>query len=166
MFYHGSKNLIENQEKLTPQEDSYTNYEECISIENAFEFYRPENKISRQKCVYLVEDPNMIDNVGGYIDYIYLVNPENNYTEKSDLSWYTMASMEMGDFFELEELTEKSIAYIVNYWNSTPSENPCWEYRASQATIINLIEDNSLEKDIEKLFENKKKITSKNKFKI
>ena len=104
MFFHGSKNNLEIGETLISQEDTgYTSYEECISIENAFEYFRPEDKISRKTAIYLVDDPNIIEKVGGYDDYIYEIDPIGN-IQKSDLYWYNEVAKEMGDFFEIEEI--------------------------------------------------------------
>ncbi len=148
MFFHGSKNNLEIGETLISQVDTgYTSYEECISIENAFEYFRPEDKISRKTAIYLVDNPNIIEKVGGYDDYIYEIDPIGN-IQKSDLYWYNEVAKEMGDFFEIEELTEKAKKYIENYWNSVESLEKNIEYRVESAVIkneFNLKEKNNLE---------------------
>ncbi len=135
MFYHGSKNNLEIGDVLISQEDEgYTSYEECISIENAFEYFRPQNKISRKTAIYLVDNPEIIEKLGGYDDFIYEIEPIGN-AEKSDLYWYNAVAKEMGDFFEINELTDKAKKYIKNYWNSVESLEKNIEYRVENAVV-------------------------------
>lgn len=157
MFYHGSKNDLPIDTVLeSTEDDGYTSYEECISIENAFEYYKPFDKISRKTAIYLVDNPECIEKVGGYEDYIYKVEPEGN-VEKSDLYWYNMVSKEMGDFFEVEEITKQAQKYIENYWLGVESNNPTIEYRINKGVVTEEIElKDSLNKEIQLFLDNKK----------
>lgn len=139
-FYHGSKNELDLNECLFKNRDGYTEYEEVVSIENAFEAFKPEHMISRKDALYVVRDLDSIDYVGAYDDYIYEVDLDEY--EKSDLSWYTEVSLEMGDFFDIKELSAKAIVCIKNYWSGEPSQNPVWEYRTESFTPIEIIENN------------------------
>lgn len=135
MFYHGSKNNLEINTILISQENKgYTSYEECLSIENAFEHFRPKNKISRKIAIYLVDNPEIIEKVGGYDDYIYEIDPMGD-VQKSDLYWYNEVAKEMGDFFDIEELTDKAKKCIENYWNSVESPDKNIEYRVESAIV-------------------------------
>ena len=104
----------------------------------------------------MVSDPMDLDNVGAYTDNIYSVKSLGK-PEKSDLSWYTKTNMEMGDFFELSELTDKAKEYIMNYWSGKASENPVWEYRSINAIIIKELTDEDLIKIEKKIISTKNK---------
>lgn len=159
-LYHGSIKEIGVGSILEKQEESYMDYEEVQSIENAFEYFRPKDKISRKVAVFAVEEPSDLVNVGAYTNYIYSVEGFDEY-EKSDLSWYNKVSKEMGDFFEIEDLTNKAKRYIRNYWSGKSSSKPVWEYRSLDALVTQELEYTDLkELKIEKANKkkNKKKI--------
>jgi hypothetical protein len=52
LLYHGSIQAIEIGEFLKKPESAYVDYDECVSIENAFEHLMPLDKTSR-KNVYI-----------------------------------------------------------------------------------------------------------------
>lgn len=84
----------------------------------------------------MVDDIDMIDAVGGNIDYVYSTKPIDK-VEKSDLAWIT--EMDMVDDIE----TKKE--YAMNYWNGIPfhdEDSSVFEYRALKAEIISLEEEN------------------------
>lgn len=148
-FYHGTKTELNIGDYLEKDRDGYTEYDEALSIERAFEVFKPENMISRKEALYVVGNTDDIDNVGAYDDFVYEVFVDD--CEKSDLSWYTELQLEMGDYYELDELTPKAILIIKNYWNGIPSDNPVWEYRTYGFSVNKLIENNTLEDKPNKL---------------
>jgi hypothetical protein len=130
-LYHGSRKKFPPGFKLSPQL-GYVQDPGQQKLELLFEKYKPANKISRKQAVFLVDDPEMCENAGGYSDYVYLVQPEGK-VEKSDLAWYTECEM----YFD--EPLEKKIECIKNYWNGVPyynQSNSLFEYRCRSAIVI------------------------------
>jgi hypothetical protein len=143
-YYHGSIDELPIGLMLKSQKEGYTSDEVVQDLESLFDKYKPQNRISRKEAVYLADDPEEIDNLGGYNDYVYEVKPLDD-PEKSDLSWYSKVNSAMGDFFDInEELSEEVKEMLDNYWNGVASENPVWEYRVYNADIV-LDIDNPIE---------------------
>lgn len=135
-FLHGSSEFIKNNTILKPHADSYVNKSENEYLEKLMEKYRPEEKISRYDAVFMVDNIDLIEAAGGYIDYVYEVLPRGE-IERSDLAWYTEIGMT-----EDEELKKE---YALNYWNGIKfhdEESSLWEFRAKSAIVIDLIEEN------------------------
>lgn len=55
------------------------------------ELYRPSNKISRLECIFMSKNLNIIDTLGGAMNYLYLVKPIGK-VEKSNLVWQSIAT--------------------------------------------------------------------------
>jgi hypothetical protein len=169
-YYHGSIDELPIGLMLKNQKDGYTSDEVVKDLESLFDKYKPKDKISRKEAVYLADNPDDIDNLGGYTDFIYEVNPLDE-PEKSDLSWYSKVGSEMGDFFDIdEELSENVKEMLDNYWNGVASENPVWEYRVYNADIDLDIDKpvTNLKKDLKRIMavksvNNSVKTTFKNK---
>lgn len=130
MFFHGSANPLSNGLKLVPQTDGYVKFADN-ELEQFFELHRPENKISRSKAVFLSDDIDLIDCLGGYTDYIYSVLIDST-PSKHDLHWYTLAYA-----YLQEGLTEKATECAFNYWHSIEAESQlsCCEYLTTHAFI-------------------------------
>jgi hypothetical protein len=127
-LYHGSKVQFPIGFKLTPQsssKDSYIFQEK--EVEKIMEKYRPKNKLSRYNSVFLVDTPEIIDQIGGYEDHIYIVQPAPR-IEASDLSWYDSN-------IAYNPVDEKVIQSIINYWMGVPYKNHT-EYRTPYAIIL------------------------------
>lgn len=137
-FFHGSAKKLNIGTILVPQADGYVNETSEKWLEELFEKYRPLNKLSRLKSVFICDDIDEIEAAGGYLDYIYKVKPID-IPEKSDLAWYTEVQL-------LPETDEYNIIKAIkNYWNGIQYhdiEMSVWEYRTSAAKIIKLIEEN------------------------
>lgn len=157
IFYHGSYNELKINTLLKSNSQSYSN--QNSNIEDFFEQNRPDYLISRKNAVYLADNVDDIDNLGGYNDFVYEVELTSSNIEKSDLNWYTMA------FEELEEnngfINNKIKKYIEYYWNGVSSDRPCWEYRVEEAFVKREITNDSLEflklKKVNKSFEHSTK---------
>ncbi len=142
-YYHGTHFNFKNGFELIPQ-NVFSGSKEVSELENLFELYRPSDKIPRSKSVFISDNIDMIDNLGGYTDAIYEVIPD--IVEQSDLAWYTEAELAIED-----SNLNKAIDCIHNYWNGSPfydSDYSCFEYRTNKATIINLIELNVDKKEL------------------
>jgi hypothetical protein len=145
-YYHGSKNKIKIGEELISKEnDGYTSSKDVEKLESLFEKYKPKDKISRKVAVYLADSIDDIDNLGGYEDYIYKVDPKG-VIEKSDLSWYSEVGALMNDGdVDIKNITPEIMVMINNYWSGIPSDNYVFEYRCNSAKVISLLE--SIEND-------------------
>lgn len=154
-YYHGSINKIKiGEDLISKRDEGYTSYPEVEKLESLFERYKPKDKISRNIAVYLTNDIDDIDNLGGYDDYIYEVEPQG-IIERSDLSWYSkVGGMIEDDQFDENRITPEMLIMIKSYWSGVPSDNHLFEYRCKSAKIVNVIE--SLEDDEIKIMPKKK----------
>lgn len=139
ILFHGSRQNLPIGFKLIPQEDGYVNQPDVIDFELLVESRRPLHLTSRFDSIYLVEDPEVIDYAGGYNDHIYEVKTDNIH-ESSDLSWYSLASLEYNDGFDFD--INKINFFIDKYWSSEINQerkNSVIEYRASSGIITALL---------------------------
>lgn len=137
-FYHGSRKNLPIGTILTPQTDGYVFDQEwdVADIEKAMEKYRPSDKISRKESIFMVDNPDLIDSAGGYLDYIYIVQPIGK-VEKSDLDWYS--NVQEWVFTNTTEAQQKVKQSSMNYWNGVSSgKGSLFEYRARSAKIIGI----------------------------
>ena len=118
-----------------PNPLGYTRQKEVSTIEKLFHENKPKNiLIDRFNCVFLADNVDDIDNLGGFTDFIFEVDIEDNIIEKSDLSWYTKA------FLQLEEGNiEGARESALNYWNGITLEG-VFEYRVNQGIVKNIID--------------------------
>lgn len=91
VFYHGSFKQFRTGQTLVPQKDGYVQISlSDHGFEDLVEQLRPNTSISRLSCVFMSDDPDLIDPAGGSTDVIYRVKPIGE-AQKSDLAWYTEA---------------------------------------------------------------------------
>lgn len=135
MYYHGSIKPLKIGTKLVPNPLGYTHQKEVSNLEKLFHENKPEHiLIDRLNCVFLTDNIEDIDNLGGFTDFIFEIDIQNNTIEKSDLSWYTKA------FIQLEEGDIKGAQQsALNYWNGNVLEG-VFEYRVMQCIIKNIID--------------------------
>lgn len=136
-YYHGSYDKLPIGTILKPHDKSYTRIND-VELENIMEKYRPKDKLSRYDSVFMADDIDSIEDAGGSIDFIYLVEPLGE-VEKSDLNWYSEI-----DMITPEHNTELEKEYAENYWNGVPYDDldsSVFEYRTPAAKIIKLIEE-------------------------
>lgn len=137
-LYHGSRKEFPVDFVLTPQNDGYVNDPEVSVTEKIMEKFRPEGHLSRRDSIFMVDDPDDIDNAGGYLAYIYKVAPIGS-IEKNDLAWYSDLSI----YAPYNELDDELIQSAKNYWSGiSHPENSLMEYRAKSAKIIEIVEIN------------------------
>lgn len=140
-LYHGSKKEFPIGFILTPQNDGYVNDPEVSSTEEVMEKFRPSSHLSRYDSVFMVDNPDDIDNAGGYLAYIYKVAPIGP-TETNDLAWYS----ELSIYAPYNKLDKDLIQSAKNYWSGAiHPENSLMEYRARSAKIIEIVEINENE---------------------
>jgi hypothetical protein len=137
-FYHGSLKEFPIGFVLTPQKDGYIATND--SLEKLLESKRPETSLPRAESVFMVKDVDDIEAAGGYLDYVYEVEPIGN-VEHNDVGFYSEAqSYAWGhsDKYEAEKMAQA-------YWsgNRCPHDFSVMEYRCRQAKIVGIVEINA-----------------------
>jgi len=148
-YYHGSRNKLPLNTILSPQQYGYvrandpflddTEQDAINMVEQYLEKYRPQNAISRMNAVFLASTISDIDYMGGYTDYVYVVEPLTN-IHKCNIKWYgeiymICESNILGDE-TIYENKHQIIQYAKNYWNAELSEGSRYEYLCGSAKII------------------------------
>lgn len=156
-FFHGSRAKFAVGFTLRPQSDGYIHAERDnpahAMLEDKIEKYRPGHCIARAQAVFLVDDPEMIDNAGGYSDHVYTVEPTGPVTV-CNLAWYS----ELYLLCEHETLSAEEAKsqgrewypdweepevekYALNYWNAVPhGDDDLLEYLCASAIITSIEE--------------------------
>jgi hypothetical protein len=137
-LYHGSRKRLKLGTVLRPQEGGYASLpdEDIAPVEDILEQHRPEGKIPRRDSVFMVDDPEKVDQAGGYGDQVYVVEPIGA-VEASHLGWYGELSVWWMDMPEDERRT-----LAEGYWSGDPfPERPrsVYEYRARAAKVVGSI---------------------------
>jgi hypothetical protein len=161
-LYHGSHTLFPLGTILTPQAEGYVSrgsddpmtdpaHHMC---ERLLEKYRPEGCVARNEAVFLVSDPDDIDNAGGYSDHIYEVEPSSLVT-KCNLHWYSElyllcehetasqaeAKAQGRDWYpDWEEAEARE--YADKYWTAVSSgtTSDLYEFLTPSAKVISIVE--------------------------
>ncbi len=156
-LYHGSQSEFTIGTILTPQIDGYVTNDDADeqhhTLERAMEKYRPSHCVSRYKAVFLIADPDDIDNAGGYNDFVYECEPLSTVT-RCNLHWYSLAyalceheelsaqeakaqGLDYYPDWEEPELKE----YCLNYWNAVPHtlSDDLYEYLTTSARVIKIV---------------------------
>lgn len=142
-YYHGSRHKYPIDFILTPQPDGYVmtvgDEDGVENIEHIIEKNRPDSMLPRFDSVFMVDNPDDIDSAGGYIDYIYIVEPLGG-VEKNNMGWYSQIS----GFEDTEEGIRQESFLAQQYWSGDNSpDGGLWEYRSPKARVIRLVEDNT-----------------------
>ena len=95
-LYHGSRRRFRVGTILRAQRYGYAHgsgypaFEKRVRkmCEDFLEEFRPANAIPRRSALFMVDDPSIIDAVGGYEDYVYEVQPIGPVT-RCNLYWYS-----------------------------------------------------------------------------
>lgn len=136
-FYHGSSHKFKKDDLLLPF-NYYTSRKEVEELERLFEEERPKTCIyPRIDCVYLTDSIEDLEYVGCEDGYTYLVDIEDGECERSDLSWYTKAGIQLeeGDIKGARESAKK-------YWSGEVFEKineSLFEYRIDLCYIVKSI---------------------------
>lgn len=135
-FYHGSAKSLPIGTILEPQIQGYTRTTNNQALEDTMERYRPDGMIPRDEAVYLADNPEVIERLGGDTDYIYIVEPLGS-VEGSDLDWY--GEVASGPYLQKSE--EAIREFAENYWQGVPYHGIGErEYRTRQARIVAVFE--------------------------
>lgn len=129
-YYHGSGKYLPVGTILTPR----SNYEEHWSGPEyaILEKYRPSQFLAHADSVFMADNPDDIDALGGETDWLFTVKP-NSRIEQHDQSWVSeiliVLDQEPDNTDKIKEMASK-------YWNGVSSGNPVWEYLTPSATIV------------------------------
>jgi hypothetical protein len=132
-FFHGSAVSLPVGTQLTARPNGYVHTTPNQRLERLFEAAKPPGALSRRGCVFLTDNLDDIDNVGGATDYLYEVSTTFP-VQRSDLSFYTLADMQL-EAGELENAQHSA----ARYWAGDTHEG-VFEYRVKHATIIAAID--------------------------
>jgi hypothetical protein len=95
-YWHGSSARVAEGAALVPAPRGYAAAAAESPLERLVEERRPAGAISRAEAVFLVGDPGDVDAAGGYVDFVYEVEPAGA-AERHDLAWYTEAQLRLED---------------------------------------------------------------------
>jgi hypothetical protein len=145
LFYHGSTKKLPEGTILVPNAARYT---KGHPVEVILEKYRPANMLPRAQSIYMAKETKDIGKLGGYQDYIYVVEPQGK-VESSDQGWYTEIDLRIRHNDDPNPLVLEEAAK--NYWAGVPYKTsrltrtyqlppiPVIEYRTPAAKIIKLL---------------------------
>jgi hypothetical protein len=142
-LYHGSREYFDPGFVLRPQEGGYASLpdEDIAPVEDIIEQHRPEGKIPRRESVFMVDDPERVEQAGGYADYIYIVEPIGP-VEVSYLAWYGELSV-----FWMDMPEDERRRLAEGYWSGDPSPDRSLmksrrlrEYRARAAKVVAILD--------------------------
>lgn len=160
-FYHGTRKRFSVGDKLVAQPDGYAQgspgpfvsareVRSHLKIERAIEQFRPADAVSRFDAVYMVagdnlkEVLNLIDMAGGYLEYVYEVEPATPIT-KCNLVWYGQladAALGNGHVLRKKSWVEEC---ATKYWNAVPYNGQafrdCYEYLSPYAIVKRLVHE-------------------------
>lgn len=143
LLYHGSQKKFPVGFVLLPQSDGYAASpdEDIANTERVLEAHRPAHCLPRNQSVFMVANPDEIDSAGGYLDFVYTVEPVGK-VEKNDMDWYVRVACVIWDDVNHPE----AIRLSKGYWSGKPwehnSKHSLFEYRAQSAEVVQLVEEN------------------------
>ena len=134
MFFHGSYDFLPVGTILTPKEN-YEEFWQNTDFYSILEKHRPTHMLSHAESVFLANNEQDVDNLGGGTEWLFTVVASER-IERHDQSWATEISIAISDDKPEDEIKK----FALNYWFGVPSKNPVWEYLTPSATIINVEE--------------------------
>lgn len=132
-LYHGSRGHFDPGFVLKPQVAADAFDEDVAPVEDIMEKHRPEGKIPRRESVFMVDDPERVEQAGGYEDHVYIVEPIGA-VEASDLGWYGELSV-----YWMDMPDDERRGLAEGYWSGDPfpgRPRSLYEYRARAAEVI------------------------------
>lgn len=139
MKFHGSELELDIGTIVTRPENRYVNLKE--PYEAFLEATRPENMISRDEAVFMVDKEDDIDPAGGSTEFVYLVEPIGP-VQSHDMNWLTEVQICLED-------DDHDGAYLnaKKYWSAEEypfPENRLVEYLAKSFKVLELVTEHSL----------------------
>lgn len=142
IYFHFTNHEFEVGERIDPQEDGFTHWDESRALEAVLERYRPEGKLPRKQSVFLCKGPlsGVRDFGAAGSDYICVVStPNDPATERSDMSWIREIDQGFDNVSILEEdYTEAELRHLAEgYWSGEqrPGYQTTFEYRTQHALV-------------------------------
>ena len=134
-FYHGSYDKLEPGTVLTPKGKDYEAAWGGTGFYGALEKHRPPEQLAHKEGVFMVANPDDVDNAGGATDYIYAVVPMGE-PQRHDMNWGTAISSLLDNGARLNDSEIKFAAD--QYWSGKPHPdgNSVWEFIAPRAKIV------------------------------
>ena len=101
-------------------------------VEEMLESQRPADRRPRAACVFMVDDPQDVDNCGGNTDWLFEVRPVGE-TWRHDASLTTAAqcAIEDGDI-------QGARSHAQAYWRGDAGTEPVWEIMAAAAQVVSV----------------------------
>lgn len=129
-LYHGSWDPLDEGTALRPGFGGGAIVD--TELEALFEAARPEGLVPRREAVFMAADPDEIDALGGYTEFVYEVAPGGPVTAH-DLAWYSQAQahMAVGEDAEARRCADA-------YWSGTAfpeAARSVFEYLGTAATV-------------------------------
>lgn len=152
-FYHGSRRVFRPGTVLRPQRGGYVHRSGYPAMEKRvgrlcegfLEQARPADAVSRLQAVFMVDDPAIIERVGGYDNHVYSVQPEETVT-RCNLYWYSQLEsycyqlVEQPDSLQPDDV--RAMAH--SYWKALPNDldephRDQFEYLTASAMVISKV---------------------------
>jgi hypothetical protein len=138
IFYHGSYDQLEAGTVMKGRGEAYVAAWIDSGFYSILESYRPEHCLAHKDAVFMVDDIDDIDNVGGPIDWVLELIPEG-VVSKHDVNWSTEISCLISDGHDIDSPEVRHAAE--QYWAGTAHKNESvWEYLAESAKVVKAYE--------------------------
>jgi hypothetical protein len=155
-FFHGSKRCFKVGTILKPQRGGYafgsgypaTEKRVRMWCENYLEAGRPSSAVPRKSAVFMVDNPALIEEVGGYSDHVYTVKPIGPVT-RCNLYWYSEMEGYCFHLFHDGNHPERADEYDIRrfakgYWTAAPNDigepsRDSFEFLAGSAEVAAIL---------------------------
>lgn len=136
IYYHGSNIKLPVGTILTGRGHIYDDNWGDTDFYNILEKYRPKDMIAHRDAVFMVDNDNDLDVVGGGTEYVFILEPLDK-IEKHDINWSSEISMLISEGYGSNDDLIKKAAK--NYWLGIPHPNESvWEFLTKKARIIDV----------------------------
>ena len=136
-YFHGSTQPLRPGTVLQPGKGMGLQNDPAVGeYESYMEQAKPDNKISRQQCVFMCSRLQDIQRAGGGTHYIYEVQPLGQ-VDMSDQAWYGYLSFLRHPV--TSQYNEEAFEIAMNYWEGIPYPDKAeslWEYRTPKAKVL------------------------------
>lgn len=152
-YYHGTRTEFDIGDRLMAQPDGYASGDAHMTpaekrghrlLEAAIDRYRPPGVVPRTKAFYMVKCVSVeqaikeVDWAGGYLDFVYEVEPLTP-PHMCNMYWYSV--LEEGSLVNSKRLKDEQwVAEVATkYWSAAPGERTLFEYLTTEAIVTRLI---------------------------